>query len=87
MADRRRCLVKLIFVFLLSASYPGFGQQQLDTATVVRGVDNSVKNRIDRLGAYTVTEHYAVFRGKDETHPAAEMLVKTTYRRGSGKKL
>ncbi len=85
MADRRRCLVKLIFVFLLSASYPGFGQQQLDTATVVRGVDNSVKNRIDRLGAYTVTEHYAVFRGKDETHPAAEMLVKTTYRRGSGK--
>ena len=85
MADRRRCLVKLIFVFLLSASYPGFGQQQLDTATVVRGVDNSVKNRIDRLGAYTVTEHYAVFSGKDETHPAAEMLVKTTYRRESGK--
>ncbi len=52
---------------------------------VVHGVDASVKNRLDRLAGYTVTEHYAVFRGKDETHPAAEMLVKTTYTRENGK--
>ncbi len=44
-----------------------------------------MKNRIDRLAGYTVTEHYAVFRGKDETHPVAEMLVKTTYRKQTGK--
>jgi len=54
-------------------------------ANIVRGVDASVKNRIDRLGGYTVTEHYAVFRGKEATHPAAEMLVKTTYRKQTGK--
>ena len=44
-----------------------------------------MKNRIDRLADYTVTEHYAVFRGKDESHPAAEMLVKTAYRKQTGK--
>lgn len=56
-----------------------------DMGTIVRGVDSSVKNRIDHLAGYTVTEHYAVFRGHDDTHPAAEMLVKTTYRKETGK--
>ncbi len=60
-------------------------QQPLDIGTVVRGVDASVKSRIDRLAGYTATEHYAVFRGKDEAHPAAEMLVKTTYNKQNGK--
>lgn len=60
-------------------------QQPLDISTIVHGVDASVKNRIDHLAAYTVTEHYAVFRGKDETHPTSEMLVKTTYRKQQGK--
>ena len=60
-------------------------QQPLDISAIVHGVDASVTNRIDNLAAYTVTEHYAVFRGKDEIHPAAEMLVKTTYRKQQGK--
>lgn len=60
-------------------------QPPLEISTIIHGVDASVKNRIDHLAAYTVTEHYAVFRGKDETHPAAEMLVKTTYRKQQGK--
>jgi hypothetical protein len=76
----------LIFLSLLILdSGPVIAQQQPDIATIVRGVDASVKNRIDHLAAYTVTEHYALFRGKDETHPAAEMLVKTTYRKQTGK--
>ena len=76
----------LILLFLPCMA-PGrtCAQQPPDIATVIRGVDASVKNRIDQLAAYTVTEHYAVFRGKDETHPAAEMLVKTTYRKQAGK--
>lgn len=53
--------------------------------TIIQGVDASVKNRIDRIAAYTVTEHYQLFRGKDETHPAVEMLVKTDYHKASGK--
>jgi hypothetical protein len=59
--------------------------QQLDAVSVIQRVDAAVKNRIDRVASYTVTEHYAVYRGKDETHPAAEMTVRTDYRKESGK--
>ena len=56
-----------------------------DVFTVIRGVDSSVKDRLDRLAGYTVTEHYAVFRGHDTSKPTAEMLVRTTYRKEAGK--
>ena len=59
--------------------------QQIDNATAVRNIDAAVKWRIDHIAGYTDLEHYKVYRGKDETHPAAEMVVKTTYRPESGK--
>ena len=59
--------------------------QQLDQAAVIRGVDAAVLARVNRIAGYTVTEHYAVFRGDDETHSVADMTVKTTYRRETGK--
>jgi outer membrane lipoprotein-sorting protein len=59
--------------------------QQLNSASVIEQVDAAVKARNDHIDAYTVTEHYAVYRGKDENHPAAEMTVKTVYRKESGK--
>jgi outer membrane lipoprotein-sorting protein len=59
--------------------------QQLDSVAVIQRVDAAVKNRVDHVASYTVTEHYAVYRGKDETHPAAEMTVQTVYRKESGK--
>ena len=59
--------------------------QQIDNATAVHNIDAAVKARIDHLAGYTDTEHYKVFRGKDMTEPAAEMVVKTTYLPGSGK--
>jgi len=71
-------------LWLVFAYSPTLMGQEPDIGTVVRGVDASVKDRIDRIAEYTATEHYAVFRGKDE-HPAAEMLVKTVYRKQSGK--
>ena len=76
-----------VFFVIIPMLAAGFtvAQQPPDITTIVHGVDASVKNRIDHLAGYTVTEHYAVFRGKDETHPAAEMLVKTTYRKQQGK--
>jgi hypothetical protein len=52
-----------------------------DEATAIRRVDAAVQARVNRIAGYTVTERYAVYRGKDETHPVAEMTVKTTYRR------
>lgn len=69
---------------LLLASAPG-PAQQLDSAAVIHGIDAAVQTRVNSIAAYTVIEHYSVFRGKDESHPVAEMTVKTTYRRQTGK--
>jgi outer membrane lipoprotein-sorting protein len=59
--------------------------QQVDGAAILQKVDAAVKARVDGIDGYTVTEHYAVFRDKDETHAVAEMTVKTTYKRETGK--
>jgi hypothetical protein len=59
--------------------------QQPDLASVIANVDAAVKFRVDHIASYTVTEHYAVYRGNDETHPAAEMTVRTDYRKETGK--
>jgi hypothetical protein len=59
--------------------------QQPDAASVVQLVDAAVKARVEHVAGYTVTEHYAVYRGKDETHPASEMTVRTDYKAETGK--
>jgi outer membrane lipoprotein-sorting protein len=59
--------------------------QQLDSASVIQRIDAAVKARVDHVASYTVTEHYAVYRNNDETHPVAEMTVKTDYRQETGK--
>jgi hypothetical protein len=83
------CRGLALYVSIALPTFPALAPQQsqqpTDIKTVIQGVDASVKNRLNRLSGYTVTEHYAVFRGKDEAHPVAEMLVKTTYRRQNGK--
>ena len=61
------------------------GAQQADESQVVRGIDAAVRARFDGIAAYTVTEHYVVYRGADPTHAAAEMTVQTTYSKDSGK--
>ena len=59
--------------------------QEPDISSVVRGIDAAVMARIDGIAGYTVTEHYAVYRNKDEEHPVAEMTVNTTYKKETGK--
>jgi outer membrane lipoprotein-sorting protein len=59
--------------------------QQDDSKTMIQKIDASVSARDENLLAYTVTEVYRVYRGADKTHPAAQMTVKTTYRKESGK--
>jgi hypothetical protein len=59
--------------------------QQPGSKAVIEQVDAAVMARNNGIAAYQVTEHYAVYRGKDENHPAAEMTVRTTYRKESGK--
>jgi hypothetical protein len=64
---------------------PPQGSQPPDEAALVQRVDAANENRYAHVLSYTDTEHYAVFRGNDETHPAAEMTVKMTYEKGKGK--
>ena len=71
-----------LLAFLVPVMVPA---QQLDTASVIQQVDAAVKARNDNLAGYTVTEHYTVYRNKDEVHPVAEMTVMTSYSMESGK--
>jgi hypothetical protein len=59
--------------------------QQPDQAAVIRQVDGALEARIDNVLEFTAVEHFAVYRGGDETHPAAEMTVRDTYKKGVGK--
>jgi hypothetical protein len=74
-----------VAVLAMAISGTAAPAQSPDAATVVRGVDEAVNARFEGIAGFTVNEHYAVFRGSDQTHPAAEMTVKTTYRKESGK--
>lgn len=79
----RRCIAVLFSVCLFSWSAL---QAQTDAnAALMQRVDASVHARETNLLGYSVTEHYAVFRNHDEQHPAADMVVKTTYQRDVGK--
>jgi len=75
-----RALARLT-VLAIFATAPA---QAPDTA-VIRSIDASVVARYNNVLAFTDTEHYSVFRGSDETHPAAEMTVTDNYKRGVGK--
>lgn len=75
-----------LLALLFASSSAGFPQaQQPDEASIIRGIDGAVKARLEAIAAYSVTEHYAVYRSADEAHPVAERTVKTTYERGKGK--
>ncbi len=54
-------------------------------AEIIQKIDASVHAREEGLLGYTVNERYTVFRNHDETHPVAEMMVRTTYQRDMGK--
>lgn len=80
--SRRQAAFSLLaFVF----GGPFLPAQQPEAAAIIRGVDAAVHARADHVASYTVTEHYAVYKGKDEAQAAAEITVRTTYRKESGK--
>jgi hypothetical protein len=71
--------------FLAALTTTTVRAQQPDAAAVIHGIDASVQARFDSIAEFTVTEHYAVYRGKDAAKPMAEMTVKTLYKRDEGK--
>ena len=82
---RTRIGFRAAFLLVLFFGVLKIPAQQVDGAAILQKVDAAVKARVDGIDGYTVTEHYAVFRDKDETHAVAEMTVKTTYKRETGK--
>ena len=77
--------IQAAFLLVLFTGVPKIPAQQVNGAAILQKIDAAVKARVDGIEAYTDTEHYAVFRSGDETHPVAEMTVKTTYKRETGK--
>jgi hypothetical protein len=57
----------------------------LDEPAVIRMIDAAVARRFEHVLGFTDVEHYAVYRGSDETHPVAEMTVRNSYKKGAGK--
>jgi hypothetical protein len=83
----RRGVAFGVFVSLLcgASAISAELNQPPDPATVIQRVDAAVQARYQTVLGFTDIEHYSVFRGKDETHPVAEITVKDTYRKGVGK--
>jgi len=74
----------IIGLFALAISHL-LRAQQPDAATIIHDLDAANQSRFETILAFTDIEHYAVYRGKDQIHPAAEMTVRMTYRKESGK--
>jgi hypothetical protein len=56
-----------------------------DAAGVLEKIDAAAQSRFAHVQGFSDTEHYAVYRGADQAHPAAEMTVRVTFRKGAGK--
>jgi len=59
--------------------------QQLDEAAIIRMVDANVQKRVAQVASFTDIERYQVYRGDEQTHPAATMTARDSYTRGVGK--
>ena len=70
----------------MSSVAPAQAIGALVPADLVQRIDAANQARFDNVVSFTDTEHYAVYRGDDETHAAAEMTVKMTYHKGEGKR-
>lgn len=81
MARIHSSLILAVLAFL----NPPAPAQQFDQPAVIRGIDAAVMARVNNITSYSVTEHYTVYHGTDQTHPTAQMTVKTTYSRSTGK--
>ena len=85
-ASGKRLLAGLLIVSLavgLGAAHSLPAQDA--NARLIQGIDAAVQARENNLLGYTVTEHYVVFRNHNEQHPAAEMVVKTSFQKNVGK--
>ena len=59
--------------------------QEPASAAVIGSVDAAVASRYENILGFTDIEHLVVYRRGDESHPAAEITVRDTYKKGVGK--
>lgn len=59
--------------------------QPPDPSAVIRDLNEANIARHNNVLEYSNIEHYTVYRGKDQTNPAAEMTVRVAYKKGAGK--
>ena len=78
----RRIVANSFGALLITAALPA---QQPDAAAIIRDLDAANQARFSNVLGFTDVEHYSVFRGSDQVHPAAEIIVKMTYKKGIGK--
>lgn len=80
-----RAASAFLLAFLLAACFAAADAQGPDAAAIIHALDAENQSRYEHVLSFTDIEHYAVFRGSDQVHPAAEMTVRMTYRKGTGK--
>jgi outer membrane lipoprotein-sorting protein len=83
--ETRRALVTFLLLLPVMPAAPAASAQQPDAAAIIRQVDAAVEKRVNSVLGFTNVEHYLVYRGKDETHPLAELTARVTYQKGKGK--
>lgn len=66
-------------------AFLNISSQNPDETAVIRQIDAAVASRVENVLEFTDIEHFIVYRGGDETHPAAEMTVRDSYKKGVGK--
>ncbi|MFP5238092.1 MAG: hypothetical protein ACLGSD_19520 [Acidobacteriota bacterium] len=81
---RKPALLGMILILLIGAC-AAIRSQSTDSAALIHRIDAAVHNRNAHVLEFTDVEHYSVYRGQDQTHAAAAMTVKVTYRKGVGK--
>jgi hypothetical protein len=78
-------VLALIVAFMSIAGSRSARAQEADGAAIIRDLEDANQSRFDNVLSFSDVEHYRVFRGKDQAHPVAEMTVRVTYKKGSGK--
>lgn len=75
----------LLTLLMCGSSAIAWAAAEPAQSSIISGIDAAVQARVANVAGFTDVERYDVYRGQDETHPAAEMTVKVTYRKGVGK--
>lgn len=79
--------VRRLFLFCACAGLTiAAARAQAAGAAVYQRIDAAVQSREQHLAGFTDIEKYDVYHGDDQTHPAAEITVKMSYRRGVGRR-